>query len=266
MSNKTLIALDIDDTLVPFDHQFLDLEKIRKVGEVIKNIPNCILGYPTGRVLFQTMRAFNEYPIPPANFLICSNGASVFFYETEKWIEDLKYENFLIRQNPDFNREKIAKLLTNTLSFLQEAEKERQNKMRGVFFVDPEKNLQEAMKEIYELFTSKNIINARLIPAFEFQTGMGIMDVLPKNISKFTGLQYVAKKFDVSEKNIIFAGDGTNDFEVFTSDIKSIVVGNADEKLKQKIKETDSKNTYFAKENFGDGIVEGLEYFEVKSS
>jgi len=263
MDNNILIALDIDDTLVPFDHQFLDLEKIQKIGKIIKNIPNCVFGYPTGRVFFQTIRAFKKYSLPPADFLICSNGASVFFNDVEKWIEDLEYENFLIKQNPDFNREKIAKNLTNIFSFLQEAEEERQNKMRIVFLVDPEKDLQEAMKEINQLLLSKNILNTRLVPAFDFNNRTGIIDILPNKVSKLSSLQYIAKKFDIAEENIIFAGDGVNDFEIFTSDIKSIVVGNAEEELKQKIKEADSKNTYFAKENFVDGVVEGLRYFGI---
>lgn len=260
MRNKTLLALDIDDTLVPFDHQFLGLEKIQNIGKIIKNIPNCILGYPTGRSFLQTVKALGKYVLPPADFLICSNGASIFFHET-KWIEDLEYENFLTKQNPDFNREKISKILISTFSFLQEAEKERQNKMRGVFFIDPDKNAIEAMKEIKQLFLSKNILNTRLIPAFDLRAGMSILDVLPNRVSKLAGLQYVAKKFNIAEENIIFAGDGINDLEVFTSNLKSIIVGNADEKLKEKIKKHGSNNAYFAKENFVDGVVEGLEYW-----
>jgi len=262
MSNKILIALDIDDTLVPFDHQFLDLEKIHKIGKTIKNISNCILGYPTGRSFLQTDRALGKYALPPANFLICSNGASVFFYET-KWIEDLNYENILMAQNPNFNREKISKILINTFSFLQEAENERQNKTRGVFFIDPDKNAQEAMREIERLLLSKDILETRLIPAFDLKAGMSIIDILPSKVSKLTGLQYVAKKFDIPEKNIIFAGDGINDFEVFASNIKSIVVGNADKKLKQKIKEANPQNIYFAKESFTNGVIEGLEHFKL---
>ncbi|MEA2012245.1 MAG: HAD family hydrolase [Verrucomicrobiota bacterium] len=78
--------------------------------------------------------------------------------------------------------------------------------------------------------------------------------------SKGETIKYLNKKLEILAKNVFAIGDSPNDLSMLHPEIAQMTacVGNADEKVKTKIKENKG---YLAKKNFSQGIAESLEYF-----
>lgn len=63
-------------------------------------------------------------------------------------------------------------------------------------------------------------------------SGFGNVDVLPNNVNKATGLQYLQNIWKIADKDVVTFGDNENDVEMLTKYKNSFVMKNADEYLK----------------------------------
>jgi len=96
---------------------------------------------------------------------------------------------------------------------------------------------------------------------------------LPCNATKLHAIEYLQQLLGYSRNQLIFAGDGGNDLEVFTSPIYSIVVANANQQIKEQAiqltKQNNSvKTLYLAQEdnfplggNYSAGVLQGVLFF-----
>jgi hypothetical protein len=105
------------------------------------------------------------------------------------------------------------------------------------------------------------------------QRDVGLIDILPKRANKVHAVRFLAQRKGVSKKRVIYAGDSGNDLAVMVSDIHSILVRNAAEKVRREARESVEKSgleetLYEAKGgflgmngNYTAGVLEGLAHF-----
>lgn len=253
---QMILAIDIDGTLIPNSVAAANAEGIKKFREVVKDL-GAILVYPTGRTFEMTCEAIGEFFLPRPDFLITDNGSVLYSRDGDGWVEDLKYRDMLIKNNSDFDREKIVKIL-DKLSYLQEQEADKQNKLKASFYTDLDKQSVETVGSVKKILESNNIKDVKLIYAQNLRNNVGLLEILPDNISKLTGIEYLIELAGASRKNIIFAGDEGNDLDVFASGIKSILVNNARDEIKNAVREMNLDSVYFAEGNEAKGVIEGI--------
>lgn len=84
------------------------------------------------------------------------------------------------------------------------------------------------------------------------------LDVLPAGVNKGTTLRRVLQWLHADEAECVVAGDSLNDFALFETGLRGIVVGNCEPALLQRI---EGLNVYRARGVGAAGVLEGLRYY-----
>jgi len=111
------------------------------------------------------------------------------------------------------------------------------------------KPLAKILKEIIELNQLKLYIVENL----------DSVDVLQLNVNKASGLKKANALMGVTSKEIIAFGDSYNDMEMLEVVGFAVTVNNGKKEIKEIVKNKRSKG-YIAKQNYGDGVLEAVEY------
>ncbi|MDR2976228.1 MAG: Cof-type HAD-IIB family hydrolase [Streptococcaceae bacterium] len=82
------------------------------------------------------------------------------------------------------------------------------------------------------IFECADWINEHVSFARATTSGYQAVDIIPKGISKATGLDVLAKHFDLTAENVVAFGDQMNDFEMLQYAGKAVAVENAVDDLK----------------------------------
>jgi hydroxymethylpyrimidine pyrophosphatase-like HAD family hydrolase len=85
------------------------------------------------------------------------------------------------------------------------------------------------------------------------------LDVLPAGVNKGTTLVAVLNLLEVHPERVVTAGDTLNDLAMFETGLAGVMVGNAEPSLKAALPRL--PNTYLARGEGCEGIVEGLHHF-----
>jgi sucrose-phosphate synthase len=85
------------------------------------------------------------------------------------------------------------------------------------------------------------------------------LDILPIRASKGLAVRFLGMKWGLTPERILVAGDSGNDEEMLIGDVLGIVVGNYSSELKRL---RGKPRIYFAENNYANGIVEGIEYYQ----
>ncbi|MDE3124427.1 MAG: glucosylglycerol-phosphate synthase, partial [Bacteroidota bacterium] len=86
------------------------------------------------------------------------------------------------------------------------------------------------------------------------------LDILPKGVNKGTTLTKLIKHINEDANKILVAGDTLNDLAMYQCGFKGVVVGNAEQALRQAT--NNISRIYYAKSAGAGGIVEAIEQFE----
>ncbi len=84
------------------------------------------------------------------------------------------------------------------------------------------------------------------------------LDVVPRGVSKGTTLLKLIRHEGLDPDAVVVAGDSLNDLSMFETELKGVVVGNAETGLKERAAELDS--VFLARSQGAGGILEGLEH------
>jgi hydroxymethylpyrimidine pyrophosphatase-like HAD family hydrolase len=93
-------------------------------------------------------------------------------------------------------------------------------------------------------------------------SGTGEIDILPASAGKGEATLHLACRLDIALPNLIVAGDSGNDVDMFVVAPRGIVVGNARDELKHRVRRD---GVFFATQRCAAGIIEGLRHFGVVS-
>jgi len=89
-------------------------------------------------------------------------------------------------------------------------------------------------------------------------SGESDFDVIPAEAGKDKAMLWVARALGFDPGRVIVAGDSANDLTMFNAARMAIAVGNARQEL---VERADPNRTYFARENHGLGVIEGLKHW-----
>ena len=164
----------------------------------------------------EAMREFGFIPVPEGT-------KNIYFDMDTKDIEQDKFINLY--------REKIPEGVLHI-----EKGKVVANKVSGRFTrKSNEKGIREKLSHKFTVINHNN----------------SLLELIPKGISKATGIEILIEKLGIQKENTYAFGDSFNDFEMLKYVKHGIAVGNADPKLKKHIKR-------HTKDIFEEGITLGL--------
>lgn len=267
---KLLLCTDLDRTLIPNGFEPESKDSLKFFQQLV-NHPQVTLVYVTGRDQDLVLQAIEDYSLPTPDFVVANVGTSIYKISGKRWIYLEQWEKYISDSWQGKVASQIEEILINIDNLsLQEASK--QNTYKLSYYVPLNTDYKTIIKNIKNILDTHSVI-ANLVWSEDEQADIGLLDILPANAGKRQAIEFLINYLDFNYSNTIFSGDSGNDICVMSSPIQSILVANANIKVKQAAIESATNNNqidtlYFAKGdylnmngNYSAGILEGIAYY-----
>lgn len=237
----------MDGTLLRKDHQLSDTTKeyIRLLPEKYPDmIPVLCTGRPKSGILPYLkdlgMKDYNAY-------VISQNGANIFESMTEKRIYDALLNTHQLQDWLDLiQQHQIGLMGAGIEAYFTYQEKLNQYMTDDIELINGQllqRTKETFLKEdLYKLllFESKELLDEfeSHIPEkfredfYVVRSQPYLIEVLPKNINKSSGLRELSKILEIELSEIMAVGDAMNDYEMLQEVGFSVAMGNASQSIK----------------------------------
>ncbi|WP_338972915.1 HAD-IIB family hydrolase [Spiroplasma endosymbiont of Panorpa germanica] len=234
--NSRWLFSDFDGTISFNENSKFDKKSIEFINEIMDNHTNNFV-ITTGRLYEFISQKNSELNVPP-KYTICGNGSLVYSQKGEiiyfkeiiksdrkKLVEFLKrYQNLPIdvaingfktafhhAYNPNLDNKRTQNKIEFEDYYEMVEPKIYKQKNVTVFYLYTEKDHQKYIEEI-----NQNFANLRA-----FQTSPYIVEIVNKDVSKWSAIQYLVKKSHLNPNLIFACGDGANDKEMLENCLNS---------------------------------------------
>lgn len=271
MLEKLLLCTDLDRTLIPNGKQ-PESPNARKLFDQLVSHKQLTLTYVTGRDIDLVQQGISEYHLPVPDFVVADVGSTIYQYtEDQKWSRLKDWDDKI---GVDWQN-KTSSDLVSLFSDLEECnlqEKTKQGLHKLSYYISLNSNIENLILKINTRL-KKEAIKSNIIWSIDEKAQMGLLDILPLSANKYYAIQYLMEKQDFNLENTFFSGDSGNDLDVLLSPIKSTLVANANEEIKEKVRSQISKSSsvnsiYIAEGgylkmngNYSAGILEGISHY-----
>jgi HAD superfamily hydrolase (TIGR01484 family) len=269
-SRRLLLCTDLDRTLIPNGSQ-PEHPAARRLFSVFCRLPEVLLVYVSGRHRALIQQAIRDYALPVPDFAITDVGSRMYRITAGRWQLLPGWDKEIAGAWSGQSRAQLeAWLCPLTELRLQEADK--QNRFKLSYYLALDRDRHKVLSEV-ETRLQQQGVSASLIWSVDEQEKIGLLDVLPKNATKFHALQFLQHKLGYQSQEVIFAGDSGNDLPVLGSPIPSVLVANAGDDIKRQAQQLAAQNgqpdsLYLATAeasrlggNYAAGILQGIRHF-----
>lgn len=254
-----LFAADLDGTLLPNTGKQPVAGCLERTQDLLAWLldGNCPVCFISGRYLTLAKKAQKTFRFPPPTWWVCNVGTEIY---NSQGVRDERWFQLL---GPAFDHEAMQSALYKIRRLsLQELAKQGPHKF-SLYYPEPNEVIQtEILSRLAPLG-----YQLRLVYSVEEATGRALIDVIPKQAGKALALRYLADKYSFENGRVFFAGDSGNDLDALISGICGTLVGNAPESVRRQARRLQEQmpdaRLYFAQAYFGDGIIEGLQFFKL---
>ncbi len=243
-SIEHLLISDFDNTLTG-DQRAIDELKII----LEENFSKLGFAIATGRHIDSTLNGLAQYDFPLPDLIISGVGAQIFYgvglMEDEGWAH-------YVRQQ--WNAAKIVYLLEEFKEFNPRYIFTSPGESRVSYYIDYDVKNDLLVEKIREILDQNDL-------AYHLIYSHGhYIDIIPYRASKGAAVDHVIGRWNLDPQQVVTAGDSANDLEMFTRDIKGIVVANFEEALAPL---QGQEHLFFSPSPYTRGLIEGLRHFEV---
>lgn len=241
-----LIAIDLDGTLLTSDKKIFDEDK-EYLSKLIDNGIKVVVS--TGRDFFSAREFFDKedrilYNTLSGNAIFDSFGNEIYSnhlsYETVKKLSTYGIDNFIAHVNgykDGYNTIMLKRPECETLkkyisryhfpvNFKEELSKDEE--YFSVIYVGSLEYVTEIMNKIKNDISD---LKFYIMPATTVDVYM--LEIVHANISKFSALERIFKKYSISPEEVMAFGDEENDIEMLRSVGHGYIMKNARDSLKR---------------------------------
>lgn len=270
MTNKLLICTDLDRTLIPNGDASESVNARHLFTELVSQ-SYVTLAYVTGRDKNLVQSAIEQYQLPYPNFVIADVGSTIYTLKNHQWLRLKDWDNHIGKDWQSKNYQDLIPLFAD-IKQCQLQEKEKQGLHKLSYYISLDIDIENIINKISLILENANL-KSNLIWSIDEEKNIGLLDILPQSANKFRSIEYLMKNQDFTLENTVFSGDSGNDLDVLISPIKSILVANAHEEVKEKVNsyiqaKGDTNSIYIAQGNYSNmngnysaGILEGIAHY-----
>ena len=265
--SQQVLATDLDGTLLPLSGNLRNRTDLKTFVEKLCQ-HEITLTFVTGRHLESVQRAIVEHALPKPDWIICDVGSTI--YECVG-IDDLRevvsYRSHLDSIIASCPIAQLREILSGIAGLrLQEPEKQGQFKLSYY----TEQSQVDSVAQTVQERLARTAAPYSLIHSVDPFNGDGLVDLLPKRVSKAYALQWWVEYAGLRKESIVYAGDSGNDLAAFLAGYRTIVVGNTDREIADRVYKHHSISQWqdrlcLAKEHGTSGVLEGCCWFEMFS-
>ncbi len=260
--HPAVLATDLDGTLIPLpgdEKNRTDLETIKA-----KRISFSFrLVYATGRHLESVKAAIEHYGLPVPDWMVCDVGTSIYRKRGDSFEPFEPYITHLIERTSGLDRAVVESLLREVDGLEMQVPAHQ-----GRFKISYESDLsvlRRLVGEIDRRMDAGGIPYACLGSVDPFRD-RGLLDVLPRAVSKAYALIWLATHADFSPDAVIYAGDSGNDLDALVSGFRAIVVANGTPGLAERVtREMEARalpgRVYLSDKRATSGVLDGCRHF-----
>ena len=259
---RSLLASDLDGTLIPLERNAHRLREVAELVAAIEATPTLRLAYVTGRHLSLGQEGISEVGLPSPDWFVCDVGTSVYRKSGDRFEPDEAYRSQMRAAFGGLGGDDVRAAIGSVDGItLQEAEKQAEFKVS--YYTE---GRHEGFVDVVQSRLDAAGARVNLVASFDPVSGRGLLDVLPAGVAKDYAVRYLHDHSGIAEDHLVYAGDSGNDRAAMLSGYRVIVVGNADAALKEDLGAESAvrgitDKIYFAEHPYARGVLEGLRYF-----
>ncbi len=264
MPATSLIACDLDGTLIAPEANERQRSEIREFNRLVRDTVGLRLAYVTGRHRTLALDGVRDAGLVPPDYLVCDVGTSVLVRSGDDLRPDRSHRRILIESWGGRRSDDVASILEGCPGALAQ-EEERQGEFKRSYYVERPSDLDAAERWIEERLAREGV-PARVITSVDLVRNLGLIDVLPPCGAKDGALEHLRRSCGFPVDRVVYAGDSGNDLLALLSGVNAIVVGNAPEELKAEVRRRAAEQgiaerIHFATAQFAAGVIEGCRRF-----
>lgn len=262
---KQALATDLDGTLIPLEGNFENVRDLKSLSELIAHAPAHFL-FVTGRHFESVSEVMQTQNLPTPDWIICDVGTTILKQDDSGTFAKLPaYRDELHSITHELELNELEDLLSD-VEGLRRQEEEKQGEFKLSYYCD-ESNRQQIARAIEDKLDQHQAPYS-LISSVDPFNGDGLIDLLPKNVSKAFALDWWTDFSQLTRESVIFAGDSGNDTHALTAGYRSIVVANSHPDVVNNVRhiheEQGTLNKLFiASKPATSGVLEGCEHFQL---
>ncbi len=257
-----ILATDLDGTLIPLANNSRNIRDLKTLEQEL-SAKHVQLVYATGRHLASVEQAIRDYALPAPQWIICDVGASILRRDQQAYTAEAAYQQHLAERVANMPIEELACKL-GELPGLRLQEAERQGRFKLSYYADASElqTQTEQLQGRLDDLSAPYSIASSLDPV----TNDGLIDLLPRSVSKAYALQWWARHAGRTPDSIVFAGDSSNDMAALTDNFRAIIVGNASRSVARTVYEARRQSgttdrLFLARQQATSGVLEGCRWF-----
>ncbi|MFA5105377.1 MAG: HAD-IIB family hydrolase [Candidatus Micrarchaeia archaeon] len=267
-----LLCTDLDGTMFPLKGTGCAKCMLR-FKLLLETNPKVALCYVSGRDLELALEAIRAHSLPVPDFIICDVGTSIYRREESEWALDWGWRAALVEEWPEGTTGRIISLLDG-VGGLSPQPAQKQGKFKASFYLRPE-HRHRALTAMRQRLRGAGIRHTVTISKGA-QSSL-LVDLLPPGASKEKAVRKLAADNHIGYSNAVFAGDSGNDYSILASNLKAILVSNAEPVVRREVLKKASKTrtrhlVYAARGRFDCergqevcGVLEGALHYKVFS-
>lgn len=259
--NYKMVVIDMDMTLLNSNHEISN-----KTKEVIKKVKDrgIKVVLASGRSYISMLDYAKELDIEDE--VISLNGAVITnikannmikedYLDEEKYIDLMKnldktnYTYMIFNANEQFYEKNYCK---EKIDWIRSISKVKLIELKNY------KNVSKPIKLGFQINEESDYNNLIKLPNLNYfkviKTGYNFVEIVKKETSKWSAVEFLGEKYDIDSKEIIAIGDSENDLEMIKYSGLGIAMNNAYDNIK------DISN-YVTDTNDNDGVAKALEKF-----
>ncbi|MCA9121928.1 MAG: HAD-IIB family hydrolase [Planctomycetaceae bacterium] len=258
-----ILATDLDGTLIPLDGSASNFADLVTLAEQL-SANNIRIVFVTGRHFSSVQSAIDEHRLPAPDWIICDVGTTILQQQSgHDFIKSDSYSDHLATITLGMTVADLHSRL-KVVDQLRVQEAEKQGPFKLSYYAKAEQ-LGELCAEIEQLLVEWAAPYS-LIHSVDPFNGDGLVDFLPRGVSKAYALNWWSREANLAHHEIVYAGDSGNDLAAFVAGYKTIVVGNADRSLCKRVREFHQNEDWsdrlvLANATATSGVLEGCRKF-----
>lgn len=304
-SPPKVLATDLDGTLIPLDGDPQNQSDLQNLT-ALRIRAGFLLVYVTGRHLSSVRTMMELHCLPRPDWIICDVGTTICrcdasgeFQNLEEYSRHLQFRTqqgstalsparsttaaapapsdvASASQTPASSpqpgktcsgRSPIEHSLSH-IQGLRLQEPEKQGPFKISYYTDGD-SVSSIAAEVTDRLDEDHLPWSVLASIDPFN-GDGLIDVLPRGVSKAFALDWWSKQIAVDRRSIVFAGDSGNDVAALTAGYRTIVVGNASREITETVRQAHatagwSPRLFLASQPATSGVLEGCRHFGLVS-
>jgi alpha-amylase len=227
-----ILATDLAGTFIPLNNDPQNIADLQLLTTEFQN-RNVSVVFVTGRHFASVMQAIGEFELPVPQWIICDVGTSIFQRQPSGEFTPVAayqdYQDQIIASMPiEVLREQLQ-----SISGLRLQEAEKQGRFKLSFYTDASQ-LEAQVDQVQHILDQTNAPYS-IIHSVDPFNGDGLIDLLPATVSKALALEWWHQENQLDPASTVFSGDSGNDLAALTAGYRTILVGNADRSLAQRV-------------------------------